>query len=295
MNTMGKILVFFNLIFALIIGGFLAFDFAVRTNYKKALDDANGELSISRQNTTTLQETKREAVAKLQDSLAKVDNLEKELDRQKKKAVKDLEEARKDAQSAKQETDTQNTVAMMHVGELERLRAEAKSLSKVLSERDKTIVDLNNEKSKALDNLQQAINEQQAAIQRSESLLDRNRELEKKLATTQVTGNGAAAPQAGKDMNQPNPPPAYVRGKVEKVSPDDPAVAQIDVGSDAGLAVNQTLDAYRLGAGRGYLGLFRILRVSDHKALGRLQQPRTGEPRRDLRVGDVVSSSIEAR
>jgi hypothetical protein len=293
MNTMGKILVILNLLFALVTGAFLAFDFATRTNWKRAYDDLEAEMKVSRTNVDTQGETRRVALTKLQDALARLDATQKALEEQKKKAVKDLAEAHGEMQSADQDKVKSEILQKAQVGELGRLQAEIKSLSKALQERDQTIVTLNQEKSKALDNLLTAVAEKEAAISRSESLLDQNRELSKKLATTQVAGGakaGAGAPMAKE--GQPNPPPTYVRAKVEKVDPESPTVGQIDAGSDEGLAEGQTLEAYRLGKASDYLGSFLILRVNHHKAVGRLLPPRAGEPRRELKVGDEVASSI---
>src|SRR4051812_17439051 len=45
MNTIGKILVILNFIFALVVGGFLVIDFATRTNWKGEYDKLKREIT----------------------------------------------------------------------------------------------------------------------------------------------------------------------------------------------------------------------------------------------------------
>ena len=46
MNTIGKILVVLNLVFALVVGGFLVIDFATRTNWKTAYESLKSRYGI---------------------------------------------------------------------------------------------------------------------------------------------------------------------------------------------------------------------------------------------------------
>src|SRR5581483_8165700 len=46
MNTIGKILVILNFVFALVVGGFLVIDFATRTNWKTAYDTLKREMDV---------------------------------------------------------------------------------------------------------------------------------------------------------------------------------------------------------------------------------------------------------
>ena len=50
MNTLGKLLVIVNLLFALATGGFLAVDFASRTEWKAVADARGEELDVIRKN-----------------------------------------------------------------------------------------------------------------------------------------------------------------------------------------------------------------------------------------------------
>src|SRR3712207_3885169 len=69
MNSVGKILVFVNLLFALIVGGFLAIDFSTRTNWREYAKELERELEVSRTNTTTLHGTSSKLMAELKGAL----------------------------------------------------------------------------------------------------------------------------------------------------------------------------------------------------------------------------------
>jgi hypothetical protein len=63
----------------------------------------------------------------------------------------------------------------------------------------------------------------------------------------------------------------------------------LDIGSDAGLSKDNTLDVYRLGADPKYLGTIRIVAVNPHEAVGR---PVSAQRRGLIQVGDQVAASI---
>jgi len=294
MNTVGKILVICNLVFALITGGFLAVDFATRTNWRNEYDKLKDELTVSRENTSTLQATTRMVVDKLRKEEARAKGLEKTLDQERQKFKSDVELANVDALKQKGLTEKADITQMAQFGEAERLRAENKALLKVVGERDKAIIALQDDKNKALDQVTQAINDMQQYAERATSLAERVQELERWKAKAQVAAASGSAPTAAltiRDANQPNPPPAYVRGKIEKVMPDDKTLVQINLGTDAGVANNITLDVYRLTPEPKYLGTLRVVNAFAHSAIGRVLPSRAGGPRLEVRAGDEVASS----
>src|SRR5262249_24924030 len=72
MHTLGKILVFLNLLVALIVAAFLLIDYQMRTNWKKYADEAKTSLEVAQRNNTTLQETIKDLHKKLVDAEQKV-------------------------------------------------------------------------------------------------------------------------------------------------------------------------------------------------------------------------------
>jgi hypothetical protein len=290
MNTMGKILVIINTLFALFTGGFLAVDWATRTNWKKANDELKQELQVARANGEAGQQTIRLALGKLQQAEGLAKGLQKELETKTKKYEKDFAELKKGNKDLGM---SQNQIVIGDTlinAELQRLRVEIKDRNEQNERVTKELVDLR-EKLRAAKNSEiTALNDKDQALSRLFTSQDHIRELEKKVATSQMAAapGGGAAPTV-KDPSQPNPPSAYVRGRIEKVDPS--GLLQLSVGSDAGLQVNQTLDVFRLRPEPKYLGMVRIVDADLHKSIGRLvTRPGT---RTDLRPGDEVASSIQ--
>jgi hypothetical protein len=305
MNTMGKILVFINLLFALVTGGFLAVYFATTTNWKKGLEDRDNELKVAVANNRTLHDSMKVTVEKLKKEEQRAKDLEKQLDRDKREHKQALELAKLDVEKMRDQT-VKTADGVVHpllgsltaTGELERMRSENKALLKVIQEREQKIVDLNTKMNAALDRSHEALQAVEQERQRSESLLMRVQEMEKAKAAAVVAASGGVAapgaPGAVRSPTQLNPPPAYVHGTVEKIDPEDHSLLQISVGTDAGLDINHTLQVFRLRPRPDYLGTIRIVNASPHKALGRLL-PRPGMARADIRPGDEVASSIQPR
>ena len=69
-----------------------------------------------------------------------------------------------------------------------------------------------------------------------------------------------------KNPNAPNPPTAFIKGKIEKVDPTDRTLVTISLGSDQGLQLRHTLEVYRLSPNPEYLGMIRIEDVRQHVA-----------------------------
>jgi beta-lactamase regulating signal transducer with metallopeptidase domain len=90
-----------------------------------------------------------------------------------------------------------------------------------------------------------------------------------------------------------HPAPPRIRGKIEKVDPANPVHVEINVGSDAGLAVNNKLEVFRLTPEPTFLGTIRIVSTARQRAIGRLESagPRRPVP---LRPGDEVASRLQA-
>lgn len=297
MNTMGKILVFLNLLFALVIGGLLTVFETTRDNWHQAYENAVAEQKVARINNEELHNTVQVVADKLKKEEDQAKALEKKLAEAEKKGLKTIAEAKMNALMSNQKIEGADLTSTQTAAELTRLRKEAVDLTTVIQQREQTIVKLNAERNAAQDRMDEALHARDAAIVRSETILERLREVEKKVATERVAGAGgkAGAPvaMAVRDPSQPNPPQAYVRGKIEKVNAEDPSLVQLNVGTDAGLANGNTLDVYRLSPQPAYLGMVRIVNADFHTAVGRMVPSRAGGGRRDVRPGDEVATSIQ--
>jgi hypothetical protein len=299
MSAMGRILVFINLLFALVTGGFLAVDFATRTNYYEVTKAYERELKVSKANTETLGESLRTEADKRKKLEDLVKDLQKANDQARRQSEQQQLEAGREGEAKGFQVKSGDLTRDLALEEAKRLGKENKELHEVIQKRNEYIVKLNEERNKAQDVMHQALAERDAARVRSETILERLRETEKKLAQAKVTGAGGGGAQPGKaaaparTAGRPNPPSAYVHGKIDKVFPDDPSLVEMNVGGDDGLAVDQTLDVYRLSPSAQYLGMVRIREVYPHHAIGKVMPSRVDGSRREVRAGDTVASSIQ--
>jgi hypothetical protein len=288
MNTMGKTLVFVNLFFALVIGGFLAVDFARRTNWKAAFDNAESQIKIARNNTDTLVESNKKHLAEISRLNANLAAQEKKI----KTVEDDLKNKLKTEQMAKsvseQKANLQAIQLTEAVAEAKRRADEVANLSQVIKTREQFILKLEDDVSKYKTDTLAAQNDRDNAQRRSSALYDQVRELQKELAKAS-TSTGAGAVRGIASLK---PPMNYVKGKIESIDSKDSSLVQISVGSDHGLSDGNTLDVFRLRPAPEYLGTLVIVDAQHHKAVGRLLPSEVRTRRVELRVGDEVASQI---
>lgn len=124
-----------------------------------------------------------------------------------------------------------------------------------------------------------------AVAQKVQSDVLRER-LEQLLA--QIRKENAAKAANNAKVDDANPPAELVKGKIEKVDGD---LVQINLGTDAGINKNHTLEVYRVTPEAKYLGRIRIVDASKNQAVGRLV-PAGNTATRSLMVGDLVASKL---
>jgi hypothetical protein len=290
MNTMGKILTILILLCAVFVGGLISIVWATSERFNLAYEELKQELTAARASSEVAEQTKKNALAERQKAVEAAEELEKKLTRQKEAYDKELKDARDYHKTLNTTSDAHGLVQKITTEENARLQKENQGLQEANAKYEKANVTLRDSLRQKDDDLRIAKGETDAAKSRSEQLLDRNRELEKWKATATVTAGSSPGGAAVKDPSAPNPPPRYVRGVVEKIDPS--GLVEISVGSDAGLAKDQTLDAYRLRPDAKYLGMIRIVEADLHKSIARVVSSRPGT-RVELRPGDEVASSIQ--
>jgi hypothetical protein len=290
MNIVGKTLVIINLVFALLVAGFLVLDFATRTNWKTGFDKLKAELDISRANTQNAQETNKKLLDEKKTAEANLLALQKkfeEFDKDARQKIKVAEDrARQESDRAASEQFKSEKVAV----ENSRLKEEIKDQTELVKKRNEMIVKLQEEANK---NRQEALsNEQKAksANERSLALLERLRNFEIEKAKGEDKKGGSASSPRTPDYQ--NPPTVFVKGLVEKVDTTDPSLGIISIGSDHGLKDGQTLLVYRMSPKAEYLGTMVLSDVRPHTAVGRLLPPMSGGQRKTLKTGDEVASRL---
>jgi hypothetical protein len=258
MTVLGKILVFINLVFSLVVAALIVTVFMTRTNWRNGYDEVNKELKISeaaRQADSSamksLVEAKEAANAQLEQQIAalKNDNL-----------AKDGQITALNANLAQRDqvarTEEANNVASTK--EMQKLQVERDMLAEQKTEAYRRILAL--EKS-IVDHRNEAVS---ARIQ-ANSLNERAQKLMMQVEVLtrengQLKASGAVASSAYK------PAPVEVKGQVTGVADN---LVTVSLGSDHGLSVGTILQAYRLSPSPQYLGTVTITNIETHRAAGR--------------------------
>jgi FtsZ-binding cell division protein ZapB len=290
MNTIGKILVILNFLFAVIVGLLLVVDFAKRNQWREAY------LAL---------EKKTETVVKVSD----VDKTAM------KNVAGDYQKARDDLEKLSQQFKAAETLLQL---KLDELTEEKKKLQNELSNATTTNEQLlQTQKRHVLEiaHLNGVIKDRESAIVRfeadikrfrndavqfealaktrqiqNENLLEQVRNLTVSLAKAQAGVGGGDAVGAVRDPNSPNPPAVVVNGKIEKVDGGDLVV--LSLGTDHGIANGNTLDVYRTQPQPKYLGMVRIINADHHNSVARLIATGNAQFRAKLQEGDLVTSKL---
>ncbi|MBI3410765.1 MAG: hypothetical protein HY040_20710 [Planctomycetes bacterium] len=292
MNTVGKILVILNLVFALITGGFLVIDFATRTNWKNSYDQIKRDTDVMGVSSGLLPA----ALAKLNNELtlarAQVDKVTQDLvDAEVASKIK-IENYKIERDDAVVKLTAAELTTKVAQAEAIRMKEEIKGIVATVSKREQDIANLQSENKRLrTDNINMTV-QTKSMQDRNEVILEEHQKVLKQLAKYQ---SGVAPTPDGsiiRDANQANPPSTYVRGKIETVDPADKGLVRISLGSDNGLQKNHTLEVYRMDPRPQYLGMIRIVETDHHRAVGRLMSSSVSTGRVALREGDTVASSL---
>ena len=286
MNTIGKILVVLNFVFAIVVGGLLVVDFAARNKWKDAHDALKREAEA-------VKLSRDEAVKVTKTILA--DLAQKQLDIDKYKLDKEALEIAKTVAQDKYNLDVleyqqklldKDTTLNLAAAAKQRLSQEIELLNKTIKDREKSINEAQTNIKVLTVKALSAESTVAALKEQNENLLERLRLAEVKLARLEGGLNPDADPI--RNPNAPNPPATLVNSKIEKVDGD---LVQIPLGTDHGLNKNNTLDVYRTQPEPKYLGMIRIVDANHHKSVARFVT--TGpQARPQLKEGDLVTSKL---
>jgi hypothetical protein len=293
MNTIGKILVILNFIFALVVGGFLVIDFATRTNWKTAYDNLKREMDQLKASRDASGAVTQGVTNRLKKAELDLKEMEQKLADQQAEAKAGEDTLRFEIADWKLKLTGSSQTLDKAKSDVERLKNEVEDRDKTVREREKAIVALEADRNKYRA-------EALAQEGRSKSLQDRNEQLNEQVLrlsqdlAKERSGGGAAGQavaQTFRNSNEPNPPGVKVRGKIERVDAQEPSLVQISLGSDQGINRNNTLYAFRFQPQPKYLGMIRIVEVYPGRSVGRLMTA-PGTPRNALHEGDEVSSEL---
>jgi hypothetical protein len=289
MTALGKIFVIINLLFSLVVAGFIVAVYARSTNWHDAADKWQKAAQVA---DASRQATEGEMATVQKDAAARVAAKDQEIEGLKKAVETEksaTQVARTELENVRKAGGKDTSTVQALQAELEKRKDEVTGMEKQVAEKDKQILGLLDDKNKANDAKVAAeikANSYQGKAERMEARL---RETEVELVKLRRTGGGAAGAGGLSMVSTANPPPQDVEGIVTETSPRGDLV-RISVGSDAGLAKGHTLDLFRTNPPQ-YLGQIRLTDVRAHEAVGvpvdKLKYP--------VKKGDLVASDVTPR
>ncbi|MCE9532508.1 MAG: hypothetical protein K8T89_15515 [Planctomycetes bacterium] len=305
MTSVGKILVFMNLLMSVATSGMIVLVFTTRTNWKNEYEKVKNvalvaEASyktekIAHSNDIISRNAQISSLGKQNDSLVTERNkIRDEMTAQ--EVLYKKERLRADQAVATLTTQSQEIIALK--SEREILSKEANDQRAIVLERQR---ELNEQRVLATNNKIEADSQKQ----RAERLLSRVEELEKnntQLANKLNSLGGSSGSGTGSTASILNPPPVAaprdVFGTVRAVATSGLTV--INIGSDSGISTGNKLFIYRVDEQNPknslYLGEMVVSRTEPKQAVGQFYPKPFAKPdERVPKIDDVVSTSLGSR
>jgi hypothetical protein len=290
MTAIGKIFVIINLLFSVVVAGFIVIVYARSTNWyaaQKKWEEAAKIADASRASSEKELEQVRAEASESARELKKKDDQIVALNGRIKAIEADAQT--KLTEVKKGSNAEQFSIASMRT-ELEKREAEVKSLEKQVKDKDEAIVKYIDLKNKANDAKVAAEIKADSYQAKAERLELRIRETEMDLVKLRRSGSGGSGGAALVSTKESNPPPQSVEGIVTETTQRGDLV-RISIGSDAGLEKGHTLDVFRLKPTPLYLGQIRLTDVRAADAVG---QP-VDKLKFPAQKGDMVASDVAAK
>lgn len=286
MTIFGKILVFINLIFSVLVGAMVIVVYIARTNYAEENIRVGKRLNVAQANAEQAQVARLKAETDLDNAIKEAEGRLKASEGLLATKVQELDRLNRQFSEDRQKNEKFEAALKSAQLEVERRQADVVKMRDSLNKEINSNIALVKENNTLKDNA--TASQLQAA-----ALLDRNKQLESQLQDTArdlaraKASGGATTAAAGRTGR--NPPAENVEGLIKAADPG--GLVTITIGSDAGLTRGHTLEVFRLAAipsQSKYLGTIRILEVNATEAVG---QP-VIKPAMPLQKGDRVASRI---
>jgi Skp family chaperone for outer membrane proteins len=287
MTTLGKILIFLNLVFSLLAGILIIQVYATRTSWKSAYDKLDAFYKVSEAANKALRSDMDDIKKKKDDEIKVVEKTRDALEADKKRLEGQILAVQNELQTEKAKFLDQNKNATVSNEELQRRQQETAALmdrlnkgAAALAEEQKKGKQLQDEKMQAVINFNSEHERNVRLLETFKQVSQKAELLEKKLASLGVS--------ARDQLITRNPPPDDVEGVITDTDAKTGLVT-ISIGSDSGVNVGNTLEVFRIKPEPKYLGTIKILDAQAHQAVGKLTAaPRYGQ----LEKGDIVATKI---
>jgi predicted nuclease with TOPRIM domain len=286
MTTLGKILVFLNLVFSLLAGILIIQVYATRTSWKSAFDKLNNYYTVSEANNKALRGD-MDSVRQAKDEQVKAaEKTRDEKEAERKRLEGEIKTVQGELDKVKAQHLAQQTNATVSNEELQRRQQETASLTDRINKLNATVAELQKTGKQLQDEKMQAVINFNSEHDRNVRLLEQFRQLTQKaeLMEKKLQTLGASARDVQPNRN---PPPEDVEGVILETDAKTGLVT-ISIGTDSGVNVGNTLEVFRMNPPK-YLGTIRILDAQAKQAVGRLTAPPRYGP---LEKGDIVATKI---
>jgi len=303
MTAVGKILVFFNLLFSLAVGALTVLNFSARTYWADGYQKVSSQLARTGADARVYENENRqlrderqllnsrltELIGKAADikdpneaanRYVKVLDDQMKLVAQQKETIRELLDARTKSELKLAKEETTLKVALEDV---KRRQADVEKIRDTLKTETENNTKLVKEKNELRDRAIGAEIQSKALRETNGRLESELQEMAKTLARLKSNTGSASGTAKGS-----NPPPDNVEGQVKRTDANSGLVT-ISLGSDAGLTRGNTMEVFRLGTTPKYVGRIKILEVSNNQAVGQPVGRLAGGP---IQVGDRVASQI---
>jgi predicted RNase H-like nuclease (RuvC/YqgF family) len=281
MTVLGKILVFLNLVFSLVVAGLIVFVYAARTNWATAYQEYQNRDRALTASLKAAQDQAETARADYDKKLQALEGQRTELVQQLQAKERDLQAANTQLKNAQTQSGGESASVKAAETALKKREEEVRTLEQALKDKDTQVAqiiklnrDLRDEK----------VNAEIQVSLLTERMEQVNKQLED--ATRQLVAmrrSGISIDPTAVAARE-NPPPASVEGIIKQT--DTSGLMTITIGSDAGLQKGHTLDVYRYGPTPQYLGQIRLFDVRPNEAVARP----VGRMKAPVQAGDRVGN-----
>jgi hypothetical protein len=286
MTAVGKILVFLNLVFSLVVGAFVIMMYLARTHWVDEYKKVGDQVKVLAASEQTY---RSEAIKAEQDAAAKIARAQADL----KKIQADLEaqvaennQMRERLAKAEQQRTGDLALSSLATSEVQKRQADVSQVREALKKADEVNTALVKKNNELLEQATAANIEKQAALALAKKMEDQVQQMARDMERMRISGGRGTATVRD---NRRNPPAESVEGLIKAT--DSSGLMTISIGSDAGLTRGQTLEVFRLSSipsQSKYLGTIRILEATPTQAVA---QP-VGRMAAPPQVGDRVASRI---
>lgn len=287
MTALGKILVFFNLLLALVTGGLVVQVYLTRTNWKKGFEDAVAETKVA---VAAVAAEKTLSKKKEAELAADKSRLEKQIEGLKgdlagrQAEVADLKTEAEKART-EQNKETENSKAASR--EIDKLKLERDQMTAQLNERNARIAKLEKDVADI------TARETFARIRADQTEKDNDEKraeiahLSKRVEEFKFQLRQFGAAPGVPPANKPRIPTVEQAGQITGVAEN---IVVISLGSDHGVEPGHIMQVYRTKPDAVYLGTITITKTENRQAVG-LFQP--AKPNLSVAKGDTVDSRIQ--